>query len=218
MVVTGWHHAGPVTPHCVTAPSPRTGLVDLKHPQANDHDKGNLMLIGLCGRPGSGRDLVTSYLTSANHTFLTVTFDAPLRHMIQACAGISDAQFDAARRNDVVPTLGKSPVQLLNALRESWIRARMDPEVLVNHCAEALDQLDGCDVVVPDVATHAEAEFIHARGGRLIRLVSEHGYDVEPLIRPQLFDFQLRVSDKCSGLYEELDAIVGKKAFAEAGA
>lgn len=94
------------------------------------------MLIGLCGRPDSGQDLITNYLACGSRAFHVITFDAPLRHMIQACAGIHETYFSLARLHDVIPALGKSPAQLLHTLREAWIRAPMDPDVLVRHFAQ----------------------------------------------------------------------------------
>ncbi|MFJ1258017.1 hypothetical protein [Cupriavidus sp. CuC1] len=169
------------------------------------------MLIGLCGRPGSGQDLITNYLTSGNHTFLVATFDAPLRHMIQACAGINETYFGPAKLHDLIPALGKSPAQLLQRLRESWNRAPMDPDVLIKYFAETLARLDGRDVVVPDVSTQAEAEFIQARGGRLIRVVSPGVLGADPLIKRAWIDLELEVGVESDWLYGEIDAIVGEE-------
>lgn len=172
------------------------------------------MLIGLCGRPGSGQDLITNYLACGNHAFHVITFDAPLRHMIQACAGIHETYFGLAKRHDVIPALGKSPAQLLHTLRESWIRAPMDPDVLVRYFAQTLAGLDGRDVVAPDVSTQAEAEFIQARGGRLIRVVSRRGLGAEPSIKRAWIDLELAVGEESDWSYAEIDAIVGEDVLA----
>ncbi|NUA27522.1 hypothetical protein [Cupriavidus basilensis] len=168
------------------------------------------MLIGLCGRPGSGQDLITNYLACGNRAFHVITFDAPLRHMIQACAGIHETYFGPAKCHDLIPALGKSPAQLLHTLRESWIRAPMDPDVLVRYFAQTLTRLDGRDVVVPDVSTQAEAEFIQARGGRLIRVVSRRGLGADPSIKRAWIDLELEVDEASDWLYAEIDAIVGE--------
>lgn len=169
------------------------------------------MLIGLCGRPGSGQELVTNHLTSTRHGFVAITFDTPLRHMIQTCAGVDGVHFSPVRLNEAIPTLGKSPAELLRALRESWNRAPMDPEVLVRYLAGALDRLDGLDVVVPDVTMQAEAEFIQARGGRLIRVVSRIGLGIEPLIKRAWIDIELEVGEESDWVYGQIDAIVGEE-------
>lgn len=171
------------------------------------------MLIGLCGRPGSGQDLITNYLASGRHAFHIATFDAPLRHMIQACTGLNEAHFGPAKLNNVIPALGKSPAQLLQTLRESWNRAPMDPDVLVRYLAEALDRLDGRDVLIPDVATQAEAEFIQVHGGRLIRVVSRSGPGTDRLIKRAWIDLELEVGEHPDWLYAEIDAIVGEEAL-----
>ncbi|WP_043345904.1 hypothetical protein [Cupriavidus basilensis] len=168
------------------------------------------MLIGLCGRPGSGQDRITNYLACGSRAFHVITFDAPLRHMIQACAGIRETYFSAARFHDVIPALGKSPAQLLYTLRESWIRSPMDPDVLVGYFSQTLARHDGHDVVVPDVSTQAEAEFIQARGGRLIRVVSRRGPGADPLIKPAWIDLELQADEGSDRLYAQIDAIVGE--------
>ncbi|MDR3383981.1 hypothetical protein [Cupriavidus basilensis] len=168
------------------------------------------MLIGLCGRPDSGQDLITNYLACGNRAFHVITFDAPLRHMIQACAGIHETYFSLAKRHDVIPALGKSPAQLLHTLREAWIRAPMDPDVLVRHFAQTLARHDGRNVVAPDVSTQAEAEFIQTCGGQLIRVVSRRGLGADPSIKRAWIDLELEADEASDWLYAEIDAIVGE--------
>ncbi len=172
------------------------------------------MLIGLCGRPGSGQELVTNYLASTRHGFVAITFDTPLRHMIQTCAGIDAVHFSPARLHKTIPSLGKSPAELLRALRESWNRAPMDPEVLVRYLADTLDHLEGFNVVIPDVSTQAEAELVQARGGWLIRVVSRIGLGFEPLIKRAWIDLELEVGEESDWVHGQIDAIVGKKTLA----
>ena len=181
----------------------------------------SIMLIGITGRAGTGKD-TASALLRAKHAFRQIAFADPLRAMLKAGFDLADNDFLPGRKEELLPNIGKSPRQLMQLLGTEWGRQMVDANVWVT-LAEArirADLLAGRFVVVSDVRMENEADMIRKLGGVVIHLhraaarrVAEHssergiGFgpgDVEMLniglpidLIDQLDDLMLRMLRTC---------------------
>ncbi|AOZ05943.1 hypothetical protein [Cupriavidus malaysiensis] len=179
------------------------------------------MLIGLTGRTGSGKETAAAYLAEA-HRFLPLDFATPLRQMLQAGLGLTDAHFTPAAEHNAIDWIGRSPHQLMQSLGTEWGRSHVKASLWTDLAARELDSLAGLDVVFLDVDGEDEAAMIRDRGGYLIHLVRPDA--ASPHARIPGAGVQLREGDQeihndgsLFQLYDQLDRIVGDKAFAGGG-
>jgi len=178
------------------------------------------MLIGITGRPGAGQDAIADYLASSDHRFTIVSFDRPLRRMLQAGFHLADDHFRTDLFHTPVPQLKKSPAQLLHSLRWTWIRAAVGADTLIDPTRDALREAAAqcVPVIIPDVCTEAEATLVREHGGRLLHLVNAAtpNFGPDPGIKLQEFDRELHVTAHLFHAFDEVDAIVGEEEFCEA--
>lgn len=129
------------------------------------------MLIGLHGRARVGKDTAAAHLR-AKHTFRQIAFADPIRAMLRAGFDLTPDQFEGARKEEILSTVGKSPRQLLQTLGTEWGRMMVHPDVWViaaQHRISA-ELLAGRSVVVSDVRMENEADMIRRLGGVIIHL------------------------------------------------
>lgn len=128
-----------------------------------------MILIGLCGAAGAGKDTVATRLRE-RHGFWVMAFADPLYAAVSAITGMPVAALkDRDLKERPIGWLGKSPRELLqllgtefgrNLIREDiWIRRAMETVGAIGMSGE----YSGC--VITDVRFDNEAEAIRGFGG-----------------------------------------------------
>ena len=136
-----------------------------------------LIIIGLAGHAGAGKDTAARYLVS-RYGFVQSSFAAPIRDMAAVMleqVGYSDAHLrHRVFKERVIEELGISPRGLMQALGTEVGRA-LNLDIWVRHleCRLGL-QRNGAPVhdriVISDVRFPNETYWVRAKGGKVVRL------------------------------------------------
>ena len=136
-----------------------------------------LILIGLSGHAGAGKDTAARYLVS-RYGFVQAAFADPIRDMAALLleqVGVSDAHLrHRVFKERPLPELGFSPRALMQVLGTEVGRA-LSPALWVRHLELRLGlQRQGAVVhdriVISDVRFPNEAYWVRAKGGTVVRL------------------------------------------------
>ncbi len=129
------------------------------------------MIIGLCGRAGSGKTSIATHL-KCTHGARRVALAGPLKRMAQDIYGLTDEQVfgDATIKERVIPHLGVSPRHLLQRLGTEVCRRHLGENVWVNALLATCAENPGALWVVDDVRFVNEARILHAAGAQVWRL------------------------------------------------
>jgi hypothetical protein len=147
------------------------------------------MLVGLCGRKGSGKDTVAAIL-SETHGFLQYALAAPLKRVCKQLFDFNDDQLWGEGKDIVDSRFHKTPRELMQKQGTDFVRCEMGEGFWLlkfegwfasNSLLER--------VVVSDVRFQNEVDYIKRMGGRM--------YKVE---RPQLKDGDMHVSEQADSL------------------
>lgn len=131
-----------------------------------------MKLIGLTGAAGSGKDTAVDYLVD-RYGWRKVSFAQPLKDGLCAMLGWSPEQLnDREWKETPLPSIGKSPRQLMQTIGTEWGRELVHPDLwLILARARITKYLEcGCDVVVSDVRFDNEAELIRSMGGTIVHI------------------------------------------------
>lgn len=136
-----------------------------------------LILIGLSGHAGAGKDTAARYLVS-RYGFVTAAFADPIRDMAALLleqVGVSDAHLrHRVFKERPLPELGFSPRALMQVLGTEVGRA-LNPDLWVHHLELRLGlQPNGGlvhdRIVISDVRFPNEAAWVRSKGGKVVRL------------------------------------------------
>lgn len=132
-----------------------------------------MILIGLTGKAGVGKDTAALYLNNT-YDLHHYAFAAPLRRMVEALIGKCHWD-DREWKERTIDWIGKSPRQLLQTLGTEWGREQVNSELWVRKAEHVRQQLGSArfrcaGMVISDVRFPNEAEWLVAAGGILIEL------------------------------------------------
>jgi hypothetical protein len=128
--------------------------------------KAAAKLVALLGVSGSGKSAVARRLVEA-HGFTLLRFGDPVRDMLKAGFGLTDADFDGMARNQRQPRFGGlSAAHLQNTLANAWGRGNCAD--LWNHEFKRRVAAVGGNVVCIDVNRQNEADTVRSVGGILV--------------------------------------------------
>lgn len=130
-----------------------------------------MKLIGLTGLAGAGKDTAADYLVQ-HHAWRKVSFAQPLKDGLCAMFGWSPEQLlDREWKESVIPSIGKSPRQLMQTLGTEWGREMVHRDLWLILAEQAIaSKLEYRDVVVSDVRFDNEADMIRSMGGRIVHI------------------------------------------------
>jgi hypothetical protein len=165
---------------------------------------GNVPLIGLAGRAGTGKTTAARLLRE-QHGFVEVALAAPLRAGLKAMFGLHDIQLtDAGLKEHPVDWLyAMTPRRLMQTLgtewgqhhigRHVWIRAA---ERRIAHLLSLPDHWHVAGIVISDLRYDHEAAWLRAQGGTVWHLLRAAprpppAHDSEDGITPQAGDRSL---------------------------
>lgn len=145
----------------------------------------DIILIGLTGRAGSGKDTAANHLCN-QYGFVRASFAEPLKAMLEAMlehAGLDHIWLhEPAFKNHPISGLGVSGRQLMQTLGTEWGREMVDTDLWVNlldrHLGISAGHAVHDRIVITDVRMPNEAAWVKAHGGQLLRLVRDHATPV----------------------------------------
>ena len=185
------------------------------------------IIIGLCGRAGSGKDTVRSFLEH-KHDFAGLAFADPIRAMVRELLtsnGCSDEYITSRELKEAeIPGLGVSARHMMQTLGTEWARKCLGEDFWLKLSATYMADLRSQGYrhfVVSDVRFANEAEWIRAQGGE-IWLIDRPGL---PSVRDHVsecvhfrVDQVLRNDGTLTRLeFTAMDALASTKRFARAG-
>lgn len=131
-----------------------------------------MILIGLAGRAGSGKDTFADALYD-HHAFVKTSFAAPLKLAAQAIFGFSSEQLNDRNLKEAVSDYwGFSPRQALQKLGTEGVRDVFGDSTWMKRWALTYHTMKDTDhIVVTDVRFNNEAEMIRSLGGTIIHIV-----------------------------------------------
>lgn len=156
------------------------------------------MIIGLTGRKGCGKSSVANIFRD-RLGYEILSFASPIKDMLRVL-GLGDAELnDPTIKEIVLDEYGKSPRELMQILGTEFGRDLIDPRIWVTALEKRIEA--GTDYVIDDVRFPNEAEMIHARGGKVVRIYrpaqeeeAEDRHISESGLSPELIDCELRNS------------------------
>lgn len=173
-----------------------------------------MILIGLAGPAGCGKDVIGSHLTSA-HGFATYAFAQPIKAMLVA-GGLCDwGDFqDRERKEQGVELHGRSPRCLAQTLGTEWGRNMVHPDVWLRLAQQEFECLPAAVLgfVITDVRFENEASWVRFMGGtvwhieRGVEAVNEHSSEAGVLRLPG--DEIIRNNGTIAELFAVVDGLV----------
>ena len=137
-----------------------------------------MILIGLTGYAGSGKDTVRNIMETEG--FVGLAFADGIRGMLRellTSAGIDDAYIDERTLKEaIIPEVGVSYRHMAQSLGTEWGRNLRRDFWLRIAAAFVVDQMDAGEThfVISDVRFENEAAYIRERGGVIWRVVRHH--------------------------------------------
>lgn len=175
-----------------------------------------MIIIGLTGRAGSGKDTLASYLV-VHHGFTQLAYADPIRDMLELGMGIESHHLREDKES-LIPWLGVSGRHLMQTLGTEWGRDLIRQDLWRLLLMRRLDRLqeETDRFVISDLRFENEADFIHSLpGGTVWHLerphvapvrahTSESGIDYQPgdaiLINSQLEHFFAQAENRLEDL------------------
>ena len=143
-----------------------------------------MILIGLTGHAGSGKDTVRNIMETEG--FVGLAFADGIRGMLRkllTSAGIDDACIDERTlKESIIPDVGVSYRHMAQSLGTEWGRNLQKDFWLRITAAFVVDQMNAGEThfVISDVRFANEAEWVRSKGGQIWRIHREGLASVRP--------------------------------------
>lgn len=130
--------------------------------------------VGLVGDAGHGKSTAAWLLKELG--YVIVPFALPIKNMLKAGFGLTDADLSQAHKNKAHPTLnGHTPRYALQTLGTEWGREMIGDSIWLSAWEHTCDSLGAHHIVADDVRFRNEMEYIHFIGGVIFE-VTRPGY------------------------------------------
>lgn len=128
------------------------------------------LLIGLAGRPGSGRNTIANYI-ALKHDFIKVSIEAPIKELVRTLFHHSYKHLDQVKEV-VDPCFDISPQNITQAIKQS-LQDHIDYNLWVVAAQRRARSImtRGVSVVITDVKSNNEACMIRDNGGEMWHVV-----------------------------------------------
>lgn len=125
------------------------------------------MLIGLCGRKGSGKDTVAGILAE-QHGFLPHALATPLKRVCAELFDFTDDQLWGESREVLDERYGKTPRELMQRLGTDFVRKELSMDFWLDRFQSWYELNSSVPrIVVSDVRFQNEINFIKRLGGTI---------------------------------------------------
>jgi len=134
-----------------------------------------VILIGLHGKAGTGKDTIADYLAD-QYCLERIAFAKPIKDAACAMFGLTPDRFeDRSLKEMVIPEIGKSPRQIAQLLGTEFGRQHLGDDIWIRVAKMRLDAWREdvleqtfhplCGAVVTDVRYENEAAWVRSEGG-----------------------------------------------------
>lgn len=172
-------------------------------------------MLGILGRKGVGKDLISDYLTT-RYGYNKVAFASTLKDATKVLFGFNNDQLYGDQKEVIDPRWGISPRQAFQWLGTDIFRIKVQeliPKIEDKFWIESALSNTTEKIVISDVRFANEVRTIRERGGKVIKVVregiprddhvSEKGID---LITE--YDFIINNQGTIEDLYQKIDQII----------
>ena len=175
-----------------------------------------MILVGITGKAGSGKDTVGGILRD-KHGFALTSLAYPIKKSIAEMLGVLYEQWeDRAWKEAELPIYGCSPRHLAQTLGTEWGRHCIRPEIWVDLCFARLRDESLKAAAITDVRFENEATAIRQAGGYMIHVHRAESIDGTALnshvseqgVAPALADFRVDNSGTVEDLNAQVDQVV----------
>ena len=128
------------------------------------------MIIGICGKKGSGKDTVADFLVH-EYGFHKTSFAEPLKQICQCLFELTAEQLhDPIKKEEVIPEWNLSPRQMFQKIGTDLFRKHFDQDIWLKLFRSRLKKSKCPNIVVADVRFQNEADLVKENGGLLIEI------------------------------------------------
>jgi len=167
-------------------------------------------IIGISGAAQCGKDTAADHILSKRPAYQKTSFADPIKTMIRAGFGLTDAQLYGTKKDIVDQFYGCSPRHMMQTLGTEYGRHQINQNIWVLAMQHHLEQLGGT-FIIPDIRFENEAKFVREHGV-LIHIVGrdnnikESGHISEAGIETHANDYHI-MNDKDLPFF--LDEVIG---------
>lgn len=142
------------------------------------------MIIGLCGKRSSGKNLVAEYCMKSNiKRFYQFAFAEPIKEICESVFDLHPEQYNGKLKHVIDDRYGKTPRKIMQEIGDAFrsINKNIFISILQRKIEIMVTNKDIEIVVIPDVRFINEAEWIRSQGG-ILGLVSreiERNFDTD---------------------------------------
>ena len=126
------------------------------------------MIIGLTGFKGCGKSTVAQIMEE-RLGYKIRSFATPIKDMLRAMGLSHEELYDPKTKEVVIEDFGKSPREMMQTLGTEWGRMLVSSDIWVTGLMRQVNDED--NYVIDGVRFPNEAAAIHARGGKVVRVV-----------------------------------------------
>lgn len=132
------------------------------------------MIIGFCGKKGSGKSFFSNYLVN-KHNFIELSFAKPLKEAIKNIFNLTDDDVNDPNKKEIkIDRLNASPRELMQWMGTDIIREEFNKKfnyngsIWVDNMKENFKKLYKKNIVISDVRFQNEIDLIHSYNGIVI--------------------------------------------------
>lgn len=173
-----------------------------------------LLVIGLKGKAGSGKDTVADYLVQ-KYGFEKISMAQPLKDIVSIITGWSaeslagnTKQSRIDRDTIIHPDFNLTGRQLLQTIGTDVFRHHFDENIWIKIALRKIGEYHGL-VVVPDIRFTNEAESIQSIGGQIIHIYRDmDNQEIHKHESEQSFTSPNEITIENNGSFEDLYSII----------
>lgn len=176
------------------------------------------LIIGLHGLARTGKDTAARYL-AAHYALLSYAFADPLKAAIMQMFNLTAEHIEGALKEEPLPSIGKSPRQLMQLLGTDWGRDMVHRELWLLlaeqnlHNLAELNQDSALGAILRDVRFENEASWVRSKGGVIVHIhrptaqaVATHASESGIAVHDN--DFVIHNDEDLPHLYKQLDRLM----------
>lgn len=179
-----------------------------------------MIIIGLVGNQGSGKDTVADYLTQ-NYDFIKISFASPLKDIVSIVFDwdrelLEGTTIESRKWREEVDDYWKiTPREALQKVGTDLFRNNLDKDIWVKSLRKKIQNLPkNSRVVVTDCRFLNEVEIVKSLNGTIIKIdrklenITKHESENLNMINEKIIDYILDNNKDINSLYKKIEDII----------